>query len=538
MFVFDSPKIRFGALIMTALLAGRVNAQLPNFDASTLFAHSNVTGTARVAGAGGAFSSVGADLGSLELNPAGLGIYRSSDIAITPGLRVAADNSDYNGTSAKASHTILQFEHAGAVLTKKMADHSKDGVSKPFALKFISIGINYQTENSFDRSQNFGMLNNSHSLIDNYAFLSNKYYQSSRWSLESYIFSLANIIGQNPVTGSFTSNVKAPVQQSGSLSTSGATHRISLGLGGNVGDKLFFGFSLSVPILNYSVSAQMSETNANPNDSITHFQYYNLSSNVTETGVGVTGKLGLIYKPVPWMRFGVSYSLPTWYFITENNSGDLIYQFDTILASEYGPGSLEPYNYKLRTPMKGTVGASFYFKEHGFISVDYDFQNLGSMHYTFSDSAALLNSSINHYLKTVYGYSHTARIGGEAAIKKFRIRAGYSFTSSPFKKGQNYTDAAHDASIHSATLGMGLKFKSLYLDLAYIFSYTKDGLMPNYTIPLDQINSTYMTHNLLLTIGFKIGAKGDKNNSNTPAKTRQRNNGELPKYIDPGDKSY
>lgn len=541
MVVLDKLKTRFSAVILIAMLSGASPAQIPNIDAITLFSRSSVTGTARTAGTGGAFSSVGADMGSMELNPAGLGLYRSSDIAITPGLRVAADNSIYNNTSATGSHTILQFAHAGAVLTKKIREHNNGGPVNPWALKFITIGINYQTDNSYDRVQNFGMINTNHSLIDNYAAVSNKYYNGSPlWSLGSYIFNQAGIlsqIGTNPAT----SNVRAPVLQSGALSTTGATHRISLGFGGNLGDKLFFGLSLGVPILNYTVNAAISE-GATTTDSVTHFQNYSLSSTVSETGVGVTGKVGLIYKPVPWMRFGVAYSLPTWYFLSENNSGDLVYNFDTSSSTyEVGPGSLPPIDYRLRTPMKGTVGASFYFKEHGFLSVDYDFQNLGSTRYSAlsNDSANLISSSLNSYLKSTYRYSHTVRIGGEAAIKKFRIRAGYSYTSSPFKKGQNYAGTGYDASIHSATFGMGLKFKSLYIDLAYIFSYTKDGVSPNYAIPLDPINSTYMTHNVLLTLGFKIPTKGDKGGSNSsPGRSRKPSNGELPKYIDPGDKSY
>src|ERR1700722_18995933 len=78
------------------LLAGAINAQTPNPDATLLFSRSSISGTARTAGSGGAFSSVGADLGCLDLNPAGLGLYRSSDVSITPAIRVAGDQSIYD----------------------------------------------------------------------------------------------------------------------------------------------------------------------------------------------------------------------------------------------------------------------------------------------------------------------------------------------------------------------------------------------------------------------------------------------------------
>jgi hypothetical protein len=471
----------------------------------------------------------------MELNPAGLGLYRSSDIAITPGIRVGADQSTYDGSSMNTNHTIFQFAQAGAMLTKKMPDRSHgNGPSNPFALKFITVGINYETENSFDRNQSFALTNTSHSLVDNYARASNAY-GTNQWSLESALLSAANIIGTNASGTSYSSNVKAPVEQAGNLNTRGAVNKVNIGFGGNLGDKLFFGLSLGIPILNYSVSALVSETN--PNVDSTHFQAYNLSSNISETGVGVTGKLGLIYKPTPWMRFGVAYSLPTWYFLTENYNGSVVYSFDTMAAGNEIDGSVQPASYRIRTPMKGTIGASFYFKEHGFLSVDYDFQNIGSTHYSFPNDSFQNGAAYNSYIKSTYTYSHTIRAGIEGAIKKFRIRAGYSYTTSPFKSGHNYTDASYDQSIQCATFGLGLKFKVFYMDLAYIFSYTRDGVSPGYVIPLDQINSTYMTHSVLLTLGFKIPTKGSSNKPND-TQPKRRSSDQLPKYIDPGDKSY
>ena len=41
-------------------------------------------GTARAMAMAGAFTSLGADLSSMSINPAGLGMYRHSDISITP----------------------------------------------------------------------------------------------------------------------------------------------------------------------------------------------------------------------------------------------------------------------------------------------------------------------------------------------------------------------------------------------------------------------------------------------------------------------
>lgn len=55
-------------------------------------------GTARAMGMGGAFTSLGADLTSMALNPAGLGMYRSSEFSFTPLVSVSHAATDGTAT--------------------------------------------------------------------------------------------------------------------------------------------------------------------------------------------------------------------------------------------------------------------------------------------------------------------------------------------------------------------------------------------------------------------------------------------------------
>jgi len=522
----------FTALLLVVLISGNLAAQFPNPDAATLFSRSSVGGTASSAGAGGAFSSVGGDLGSLSLNPAGLGLYKTSDISITPGLKISADRSTYNGNTMNTIQPGINIAQAGAVLTKKLAKGP---------LKSYTLGVNYTTENFFYRNQNFGSYNTTNSLIDNYVYVYN-HGQSPAASLDAALLNYVNILGYNSTTGVFNSNIKTPVLQSGFLNTRGSNSNISLGFGANVWDKLYFGVSIAVPILNYTVNTQMQETNPNQTDSTNHFQSYVLNSSVNESGEGFTGNIGLIYQPTSWMRFGVSYGLPTWYFLSENSNSALQFSFD---STGYGAIPTQvgiPFTYRLRLPMKGVVGASFYFAEKSFFSVDYEFQNAGSTHYSIPNDSVQLSSAYNNYIKSTYTYVHTLKAGIQGAYKKLRLRAGYSYISSPFKSGQNYMlqygsqYSQYNESVHTATAGLGVAFKNFYIDLAYVFTYTKDGLSPNFQalqVPLDLINSTYMTHSVLLTLGIKIPAKGADKSSSQP---KRRSGDQLPKNLDPDNK--
>ena len=71
----------------------------------------HVFGTARVMGMGGAFTSLGADLSSMSLNPAGLGMYRRNEISLTPLVPMAkastAGTASWKGNSKSDRKSVV-----------------------------------------------------------------------------------------------------------------------------------------------------------------------------------------------------------------------------------------------------------------------------------------------------------------------------------------------------------------------------------------------------------------------------------------------
>ena len=53
-------------------------------------------GTARFMSMGGAFTAVGGDISSLSQNPAGIGVFRSSEITVTPQLFHIKSSAGFN----------------------------------------------------------------------------------------------------------------------------------------------------------------------------------------------------------------------------------------------------------------------------------------------------------------------------------------------------------------------------------------------------------------------------------------------------------
>ena len=74
--------------------------------------------TARAVGIGNALGSVGGDFSSLSVNPAGIGIYRSSEITFSPNLIFNSTNSTYTGTGSSGNGSHFAISNAGYVSTK------------------------------------------------------------------------------------------------------------------------------------------------------------------------------------------------------------------------------------------------------------------------------------------------------------------------------------------------------------------------------------------------------------------------------------
>ena len=101
--------------VIAALPFATATAQTPG-DLLNLSQYNYSFGTARSAALGGAFTSLGADLSSMNINPAGLGIYRGSEVGISPSLTWSNMESGFQGRSNDYSRTRFSLGNVGAAL--------------------------------------------------------------------------------------------------------------------------------------------------------------------------------------------------------------------------------------------------------------------------------------------------------------------------------------------------------------------------------------------------------------------------------------
>ena len=98
-------------LVATALfLSGAAAFAQGEMDAFK-YSLGDLNGTARYLGMGGAFGALGGDISAMSSNPAGLGIYRSSEVVGTLSLSTIDTKSDWSGSVAKDDKSKMSFDN-------------------------------------------------------------------------------------------------------------------------------------------------------------------------------------------------------------------------------------------------------------------------------------------------------------------------------------------------------------------------------------------------------------------------------------------
>ena len=137
----------------------------------------------------------------------------------------------------------------------------------------------------------------------------------------------------------------------------------------------------------------------------------------------------------------------------------------------------------------------------GFITADVEYVNYknASFHDVNNDaSAADYYHSLSNTLNNVYKNAINARIGGELKFNTFMVRLGGAYYGNPYQ--------TESSNLIKATGGLGYRNKGVFLDLAYVYSMTKDVNYPYFL--QDKANTpAYLKNNkgnIVATAWFQI----------------------------------
>jgi hypothetical protein len=461
--------------------------------------------TARSMGIGNAMGAVGADFSSLSINPAGIGVYRNGEMMITPSIKANTVTGTYLGNTTSDDKLRFTINNAGIVFTRaakgRRYQHSK--------WKASSFAFGFNRTADFNRNYTYSGKNggatgssgsdvfvadandniNDFNYVQNNSSLASLGYQAYLINYDTNIGLYRTVVPWDDSNGL---NQRRRVHETGSM------NEMTFSFGGNYMEKLMLGATIGIPFVRYDRTADYTEALLVPTN---NFSDYTYTEKLTTKGTGINLKLGFIYKPSDYFRFGAAVHTPTYFAMTDNYSNSISFNAQGH-AGDWAndPGTVD---YTLTTPWRAVVSATGFMGKYGFISADYEFVNYRSMRYHFQSDFIDYESKVNQLIKSAYTSASNFRIGIEGRpIDFMMVRIGCGYYGTPYKVSPakaNHIDLS---------AGIGFRFSHWFTDLGFVHTMYNGQEQP-YVLPYPGVVVPSATlknslNNAALTIGVKF----------------------------------
>ena len=475
------------------------------------------SGTARSMATGGALTSLGGDLTSTFVNPAGIALYKTGELVFSPGFTLNNNKSKYLGTIEKDSKNLFNIGTSGIIFATPSSGRSN--------WRNFSYSIAYNRTANFNNSYAFRGRNDISSYSEKYLEeLINNNVTDPNAAAKDFPFgsSLAfntylidTIDNNGNVTGYRSlATPQTGVNQEQQITTKGGISTIGFAGSANLGDKLYLGASLGIDMLNFEKNSTYTESDATAN-SANNFNNFNVNETLETKGTGINLKLGFIYKPVEYLRLGIAFHTPTFYELQDKYTTTVT----TDLEGYTGPGTFtqssndlvgQPgeFQYSFTNPWRVMGGVSYVFREvkdvtkqRAFISADVEYLNYASSSFSESGTTSSgyfseLNKTVDNQLTSAFNF----KLGGELKFNTWMFRGGFGYFSNPYK------DKTVSASKMNISGGLGYRDKGKFVDLTYVHQLGKNVYYP-YRLEGNEffpVNVNGVVGNIILTIGFKF----------------------------------
>ncbi|MEG1543269.1 MAG: outer membrane protein transport protein [Tannerellaceae bacterium] len=501
------------------------------------FSQTELNGTARYLSMGGAFGALGGDISSMTSNPAGLGVYRSSEVVTTISLSGINTSSNLNGSSMSESKTKFSFDNIAYVGYFPTGNDT--------GIKGWNIGIAYNRTKNFNRnytvsgSQGASLANyvadKSYGIhVDDLTLVKDKYDPYNNTDLGGNWLSILGFEGgyfetypdatsdYHSALGEWVNNKwvdSSPKSSRLNVNEKGSVDKYDFSFATNISDLVFLGATFAVTDLNYSYLSKYDEDFGGKD------RLY-LDNGLTTDGTGYSFNIGAIVRPVEFLRVGVAYNSPTWYKMTDYYHAEA----GTYITGLTPPGldAVTPdYQYsesQLRTPDKWIFSAAAILGQSALLSVDYELSNYKSMRLYDNNGNAFIYE--NDYIKTDFGLERMLKVGAEVKVTpQFAVRAGGAWQTSSVKSHlkdgsmevftagtiPNYTV---DKGSSYYSVGLGYRFTpNFYADLTCIYREQKENVfafsntyLDDHSVMVKSDPATMKTKStrVALTLGYKF----------------------------------
>lgn len=478
--------------------------QAQNLSDAFRFSNNQILGTARSAGIGNAMGALGGDFTSLSINPAGSGIYRSSELVITPVYNFNNSEISLNNNKFTDNNTYMNFSNVGFVGHFNVGSNNSGLVSVNYGIGFNRLA-NFNSnslvsKNGSDVSFLDDIANYATGEMLNNSYLNRDYNQveyrdwQAKLAWETLLINPAVDNQGNEMDNNYISVLKEgeQVDQNKTYLVEGGINEYILNFGLNFNHNFYIGTTIGIQDLNYQ-SISMYKEDFEQGGSFTFRDKYTVS------GSGVNIKVGAIYKPVNIVRLGLAFHSPTYYQIDEES--DL--EMKSNLAQNKNSYGVNNYNYEFYNPTKVILSGALIFNKVGLLSADLEYQNYSKMKFRKggdgSEGFPDLNAEITNEIKNVFNL----RVGGEVKItNKFSGRLGTELYGNPYKNSVA-DDSYLTKRMLNGSVGFGYAVNNFSLNAAYrqsLIKTSQNNAQPNFY----QLSQKDVNSQIMLSFGFKF----------------------------------
>ena len=481
-------------------------------------------GTARSMALGGAFTSLGADLASMSINPAGLGMYRRNEIALTPMMTFQSSETPGTMSYAKNGKNRFSMANFGAALNA----YEGTGTLTSFT---VGIGLNriadfnsrysFSSESRYDPDRPDRLMP---TIADIFSQQMNNFgvrpdreaegggpngpvpvdaWNPNVWpailAYDAYMLGNYGTV-KDPIWAVERIGRNASVLHSMDVVNSGSINEFTISMGGNINNILYFGASIGIQSVHKKLGVTYQEEYGYFNtDGIGHdgsgnalaeqLDVMNLYQEMEMNGSGVNFKLGFTARPLTGLRVGVAFHTPTYYSLDYSYRADIFSDIRNNADNKVATvGNATPRannsggnSWDFTSPARLMFGASYTFGTFAIVSIDYErdwyngirVKNVPQYNY-FSEE--------DYKAEFKHNFQGTNSIRAGVEVKPLPIlalRVGGGYTDSMLKERDFYVNDAYtsmpttyESYYFSAGAGVNLG-RNTTLELAYQYVTNK-----------------------------------------------------------------
>ncbi len=496
-------------------VGGAMWAQGTIYDAVRVMG-SDLNGTARYIGMGGAMGALGADITTMGTNPAGIGLYRSSDAMVSFGFSNSKAKSTFGSQMNQSNHTYGTFDNAGIVYAYKVGNQTP--------IRYVNFGFNYRRVKSFNRDFAMNGTFNA-SQTEQMADMANRSGATlgeleAKGAYSNPDIPWLGIMGcksdlinpwydEEGKLGGYDPFFQAGNEVDGVYHSRerGGINAFDFNVSFNLNDRFYMGATLGAYYMDYTRRSTYSEDffyyDNDASDWLTPGGY-TLDNYFNTKGSGIDFKVGMILRPFESspFRVGVSVHTPTFYRLTEYGSPDLNFDVDVYNPDKdkYEPHSGVVYPtdsygnewqsetvYKVVSPWRYNFSLGYTIGQTVALGAEYEYANFSKTKMRYDDGVDMHQETQD--AKDMLNGVHTFKVGAEIKVAPtLSLRVGYNHITSamkdeafkwlPSNSVRTDTEYSNLKAANNYTAGIGYRGSFIYADLAYQFNTYKEHFYP------------------------------------------------------------